>query len=231
MRLVPLSETHHICETYDVVGVRSLPSLLDLITSNSDAKHRAFVTLDDLGQASYTSMHATMRWELDPVEADEYELEGPALFPGRLANFRRRLAETAGVLPDRTLRLDGVEAQELAEANASLVSVLDREVHLSRVPVTSAADVLAAFPNGYFDDDFSPVENHAIATLLEREAGFELFGIGASYLAFRRIRTTSTSALEGVLAKLTALYEPDLTDILRPALTWGSVLVLRYATG
>ncbi len=56
------------------------------------------------------------------------------------------------------------------------------------VPVRRAADVLAAFPNGYFKPDLSPMQNHVLARTLEERHGLALFGIGASTLASGAIR-------------------------------------------
>ncbi len=62
--------------------------------------------------------------------------------------------------------------------------VLDRACVLQAVPIAAAADLIAAFPNGFFTDDWSPMANMVLAGRLAAH-GAALWGIGANALAFR----------------------------------------------
>jgi len=167
---------------------------------------RVLASLDDLGQACYTSGHAT-----DAVELDDVAGHTPAEFPIRLANLRTRAAglgfdRVKGLLDWETIG----DANDLITVNrdpeAALRIAQEAEVLFQFVPVAAAADAIAAFPNGYFSSDLDPMQNYALARHLEAEYGLQLFGIGSRFLGFRRGEMLGRSMAERLAKDLAALY-------------------------
>jgi hypothetical protein len=192
-----------LCDGYRLTGVRSIDELRSFIVGAA-LKHpncRILSTLDDLGQASYTSGHSIMMNNLDEVSGHDLSALDPACFeqgehvgflttksefPIRLTNLRR--ASENKKFRDLKARLfwgcDG-NGLDFFELNSKPPNLLDQaEILVQLVPVEFAFETLAAFPNGYFSDHLSPMEIWCLARHLEETFGIELFGIGASYAAF-----------------------------------------------
>lgn len=215
---------------------------------------RVLATLDDPDQAAYTSGHAIETHDLDRTEGhdlsalgpecfDEGEhlgyLTTPAEFPIRLANLRaltagKTLADARGVLFWQGGAVDGPAFPDTVMHDPDAALRLSRrgEVHFQFVPVTSAADALAAFPNGYFSADLDPVQNHALARHLEEHYALALMGVGASYLGFVRPAPLSAEDAAALAEDLVSLHEeapPDAALRLAGALAGKDWLLLRYA--
>jgi len=98
--------------------------------------------------------------------------------------------------------------------------------------VAQAWETVAAFPNGYFNGDFSPMENLFLAKHLEEEFGYALFGIGASYLGFRRTLPLSADRLRELAAFVVSLHadsnDPDQMLKVRMTLEASDLLLLAY---
>lgn len=215
---------------------------------------RVLASLDDPHQAAYTSHHATDTHDLDRTEGHDLSALGPecfedgdhcgylttpAEFPIRLANLRAlseplSLADARGVLfwqggaMDRPSTPDAV----VRDPDAALGIERVREVHFQFVPVTAAADALAAFPNGYFSSDLDPLQNHALARHLEAEHGLALMGVGASYLGFVRpcpLSAAEAAVLADDLVSLHAEAPDDAAALLAAALVGKDWLLLRYS--
>lgn len=204
--LVPFSETPpRLFNTIlcDGVTAQNLPSFAELralharLQAERPGQH-VLASLDDLGQAAYTSGHSTEVHRLDDAEADDPVdsipphpgyLNTPADFPVRLANLLRSAVELEAVRGLLFWETSG-DANDLITINRDPDAVLriaqEKDVIFQFAPVASAADTIAAFPNGYFHGDLSPFQNHALARYLETEYGFTLFGIGSRFLGFRR---------------------------------------------
>jgi hypothetical protein len=214
-----------LCDGYRLMGVTSLQELRSFIR-DAATRHpdcRLLTTLDDLGQASYTSGHSIMANELDNVGGHDLSALDPscfergehlghlttkAEFPIRLANLRR--ASDRSIFKDLKGKLhwghDG-RGLDFFELNADPSLVLDHsEILVQVVPVKSAFEALAAFPNGYFSDDLSPMDLWCLARHLEETYAIELFGIGASYAAFAYPKALSELDQRRVASDVLSLY-------------------------
>jgi hypothetical protein len=234
LRLVPFSEASPrtfntlLCDGVTAHDLGSFATLLTLHARLQAERPEVCVlaTLDDLGQACYTSGHATDAVELDDVAGhdlsslgDELFEEGehpgylstPAEFPIRLANLIERarsvdLAQVQGVLSWETAG----DANDLITVNRDPETALrlgqERQVLFQFVPVANAADTIAAFPNGYFNSDLDPMQNHVLARRLATEYGLQLFGIGSRFLGFRRSEALGRDMAQRLARDLAALY-------------------------
>jgi hypothetical protein len=131
-----------------------------------------------------------------------------AEFPIRLANLRRASQKSTfhGLKGKLHWGHDG-RGLDFFELNADPSRVLDRDETLVQVvPVQFAFETLAAFPNGYFSDDLSPMDLWCLAQHLEGEYGIELFGIGASYAAFAHSRALSELDERRAASDVLSLY-------------------------
>lgn len=208
-------------------------------------------TLDDFGQASYTSAHASEKHMLDATEGHDLSalpaecfedgehlgiLTHPAEFPIRLINFLR-MPPVAGIAAIRRKLAwdypdDPVSAADCnGDPDAHLMLAREREIIFQFVPVQSAAEALAAFPNGYFTSDLSPPQVLALARHLHAEYALSLAGVGSRFLAFTR-PTLMTRADAGRLAnEVCALYDgtpAEAADLLMQLFTGRHWLLLRY---
>lgn len=240
----------------DGVAAHRLASFAELLSVHLrlQADHpncRVLASLDDLGQAAYTSGHGADFHELDNVEGHDLSglgaeafdggehigyLSTPAEFPIRLANLLKKakavdLEQVSGVLLWETLG----DSNDLITVNTrpeeTLRIACEEEVIFQFVPVDSAADAIAAFPNGYFTCDLSPMQNHALARHLESKYGLDLFGIGASYLGFRRIEPLGENEAQALAAELAAIYAETpqgAADRIARLITGRDWLLLRY---
>jgi hypothetical protein len=259
LALVPFAEAKPLtfCALLcDGVTAHNLSSFAELMAVHSALQRErpgliVLATLDNLDQACYTCGHSTDLHELDDLEGhdlsalpeDLFEdgelpefLTTPDEFPIRLANLRNKalsveIGQLAGLLD---FDPDG-EGNDLIAVNSDPDRALrlsqEREVLFQFVPVASAADSIAAFPNGYFRSDLDPMQNHALARHLETACGMALFGIGSSFLAFRRPEALSEAMARSLAAQLVALYAntpSTAADALARLLAGRDWLLLRY---
>lgn len=249
LELDPDADRRLLSPCYKVLEPASTEALIDAY-DQAPAGHRHLLTLDDLGQALYTSMHASMHHDLDGgpwlleagidpswLEDDEYlrdDLPIEQHFQVRRLSIERQLAEVGfDDLFDKNLSLNAETRAQLAAANTDLLPLLDREVYLLRVPVQRACQALYAFPNGYFASDLSPLESVRLAEHLEDHYGYALFGLGASLIAFRKTRTLSEPESAGLLDMLVRLYaalgdEAITRTLFARVIEQQPLLVLRY---
>lgn len=251
--LTPFSETAFadlrecICDGVVAAGIGSLAELVGVTRGLQEARPdmRMLCTLDDAGQASYTSMHSINYNNLDDVTGHDLSQLDPAAFEDgehrgylstpseffiRHANLLKavegmRYADLAGLL----------DWEELVAANAQPDDVLlldqERAIAIFFVPVSQAAEALTAFPNGYFSCDFNPMQNLCLARHLHDAHGLDLFGVGASYLGFWRgspFTPAQAAALADDLATLYANAPADGAAALAQVLAGQNLLLLRY---
>jgi hypothetical protein len=240
----------------DGLTARNLSSFADLLVLHARLQRdrpdaRVLASLDDLGQASYTSGHGVDYYGLDEVEGHDLSglgpevfengehqgyLSTPAEFPIRLANLLARardiqLDQVFGLLDWET----SGDANDLVTINrdpeAALRIAEEQDVLFQFAPVHSAAEAIAAFPNGYFQSDLSPMQNLVLARRLEAAYGLSLFGIGARLLGFRRATALDEGKARALATELAALYAetpPTAADELARLLTGRDWLLLRY---
>lgn len=257
--LIPFAEakpqifSELLCDGVTAHRLASFAELMDvhLRLQAEHPNYRVLASLDDLGQAAYTSGHGADFHELDNVEGHDLSglgaeafdgdqhigyLSTPAEFPIRLANLLKEaqamdLKQVSGVLLWGTTG----DSNDLITVNTKPEEALriasEEEVIFQFVPVDSAADAIAAFPNGYFSCDLSPMQNHALARHLESKFGLALFGIGARYLGFRRTQVLNEIDAHVLAAELAVIYAktPEgAADQLARLITGRDWLLLRY---
>lgn len=247
---VPLQDSRFPCPSYRLSGLVDNDSLM-AIYGEMSATHphsRFLFTLDDLGQALYTSMHCRSSLDLDDANGldlsvlpascfDDGEYYGamthPAEFFIRERNCRQLVASAR--LEDAFacgLSLNDDDRCLLGAACADLGTVLDEACYLLQVPVTRACDTLFAFPNGYFACDLGPAALYALARHLEDEFGYRLCGLGAALVAFLPGRRLDANALASLCDVLAQLYGDDaLRYWFAPHIDGRQLLVLKYTDG
>lgn len=206
-------------------------------------------SLDDLGQAAYTSGHAIDSFDLDATAGHDLSgldlaifedgehpghLSTPAEFPIRLANLLKQAVDVGEIA--RLLDWDTPgDENDLVTINRdpdrALAIAGERAVIFQYVPVASAADALAAFPNGYFSGDLNPMQCHALARHLDASYSFALIGIGSRFLAFRRAEPLPLDMADRLANELAALYAsapPGAAAALAPLLGGRDWLLFRF---
>lgn len=213
--LDPLTaDPHEIVNSHVVASHTEIASgdeLLDVLAAEraAAAGKRVLLTLDDIAQCHYTSMHALEADELYVEEPDDFDEDDPAHM---VAWERATTAHVAAQLlnPDLQVqwsdlagRLDrdvrGLE--RIARVNARPTSVLDRQVQVLQVDVEGESEVIAGLVNGHFTSDLDVFANHAVVRQLARH-GYRLFGLGASWLGFERDAALDEAEVEAVLDDL-----------------------------
>ena len=219
-----------LCDSFLATDIASFQELQDLITEYEEkyTGHTALITLDNLGQAEYTSGHATMAHDLD--DTDGYDLSDidPRAFEDgehigclstqseffiRRENFERK-AQKANFSDacGRGLTLCDDELNLLQKVNEKPMEHLDRDILLRLVPVKKPYLAICAFPNGYFNCDLNPLENYAVAKHLWEKYEYRLFGVGASLLGFVRGSALKDTESLSLAVDLANLYNQDQTD-------------------
>lgn len=98
--------------------------------------------------------------------------------------------------------------------------------------MTTAAQAVAAFPNGYFSAALNPMQTYVLAWRLEDEYDLSLFWIGARMLGFRRKAAPPADRARTLAKDLAAFYAgapPAAAETLALLLTGRNWLLLRYA--
>src|SRR5690606_22895907 len=74
------------------------------------------------------------------------------------------------------------------------------------VPVETAAETVAAFPNGYFYGDLNPMQNLVLARHLEASYGLRLIAMGAGRLAYASDAPLDPASAVRAAADIVGLY-------------------------
>jgi hypothetical protein len=259
IQLVPFAEasprtfTTLLC---DGVTARNLPSFAELMALHAQLQAaqpevRVLASLDDLGQAAYTSGHCIDAHGLDDVEGHDLSELDPELFedgehlgylstlaefPIRRANLLRgvegmALYQVAGLLDWNTPGDFNDVLTVNRDPEAALCIANERDVIFQFVPVASAAETIAALPNGYFNADLDPMQNYVLSRHLEASYGLGLFGIGSRFLGFRCANALDEDAAQALAADLAAFYAgtpPAAMDELTRLFAGRDWLLLRY---
>jgi hypothetical protein len=219
-----------LCDEYRLSDIASMAELAEArrqIAADHPGCTPLF-SLDDFGQARYTSGHARMNLDLDDVSgldisglpAECFEdgkylgyLSTKAEFFICLHNFRKHTAAVSfNDACAHGLTLDDEALEEWTGYQNDPVSLLDQPVSALVVPVEPAHDALAAFPNGYFECDLGPALNLAVARHLHDAHGYALVGVGASYLGYLRATSPDATEARAIAADLCALYNASDED-------------------
>ncbi len=216
-----------LCDSFLITDISSFQELKDLYKEYTDTYEGSSVllTLDDLGQAQYTSMHATMSQNLDDTEGyDLSEIDPRAFEDGehigclttkseffiREGNFERKVEGSSFTSAcNRGLTIDEDEVALLEDIHKNPMSFLDKEVIVKIVPVEKSYLAISGFPNGYFTCDLNPFENYSIAKHFLEKYNYRLFGVGASLLGFIRENRLSDAESKLLEVDLAKLYNQD----------------------
>ena len=245
----PLTFCELLC---DGVTARNLESFADLLALHSRLQlerptFRILASLDDLGQAAYTCGHSIDALGLDDdrTEAghgssenhghpdDLDPLIGLSIRRSNLVRIANAvtLENVAGILDWQTPG----DANDLLTVNGNPDRALriakEKEVIFQFVPVETAPDALAAFPNGYFQSDLSPAHNYTLARHLFANYGLALIAVGSRFLGFRRQNALLAEIAYSLAKDLAALYSgvpPGAANELARLLTGRDWLLFRY---
>lgn len=249
IQLIP-GETNRtvLFDSYLIKKAESFDQLVELYKEHrqNNPGKTVILTLDDLGQAEYTSAHATISHDLDDTEG--YDLTGidPVCFEDgehigylstaseffiRKENFMKQVADhDFSAVCKKELTLDEDEISLLKEINEAPLDYLDKQIILKIIPVEKSYEGICGFPNGYFTCDLNPFENYALAKHLSEKYGYELFGIGASLLGFIRNDELEEEQADALISDLSKLYhsEEDAFDDLLEIIRENKCLFLKY---
>ncbi|WP_429948169.1 hypothetical protein ACQYWY_14510 [Comamonas sediminis] len=192
--------------------------------------HRYLSTLDDIQQASYTSGHASqddrlylasppdMDWD-DPAQEAAWELQALQHRARQLrqAQGPQRWAEVCG-----SLALSGSDIDALLAANRCPDLLLDEVIYIQRLPLADADPLIAGQPNGYFSADWDSFQNHAIHQHLAQQHGYQLYAMGAAWMALARPQPPDAAQAQALVEDLRALYASG-DDALRAHAGWQAL--------
>jgi len=227
MQIKPLSnQTRNeiLFESFIIENLNSFDELLKVYHNykRNNSENTIIFTLDDLGQAEYTSSHSIMSNDLDRTEGYDLSridkacfedgehigyLSTPSEFFIRKQNFLKQIKDIDfESVCEKELTIDEDEISILEKINQSPFEYLDQQLILKIVPVEKPYEGICGFPNGYFSSDLNPFENYALAKHLFEKYNFELFGIGASLLGFISNENLEENKLKELILDLSKLY-------------------------
>ena len=227
----------HPCTAYRCENVTSFSALLDLVrqTSTAHPDHTVLATLDDYGQACYTSGHARdmLGLEDDGTDWPDDAEPPPATFTTLHANLTAKAKDIGLQSLARKLYWSHPDTPPFVQLQHEPDRVIDRQkTYLLLAPVAHASEAIAAFPNGYFSSDLSPMENLTLARHLERTYGYRLFGLGASYIGFLRNTPLSDDAARALATDIQLLHrdaDPAEIPVMAAVLQTNDWLLLFYS--
>ena len=227
MQIQPLSnQTRNeiLFDSFIIENLNSFDELMEVYKTykQNNSDKTIILTLDDLGQAEYTSGHSIHSNDLDETEG--FDLSGldkacfedgehlgylttPSEFFIRKENILKQTEDiNFNSVCEKELTIDEDEILILEKINLSPFEYLDEQIILKIVPVEKSYEGICGFPNGYFSVDLNPFENYALARHLFEKYGFELFGIGASFLGFIRNGNLEENKVKELITDLSKLY-------------------------
>ncbi|SEC40759.1 hypothetical protein SAMN04490193_2660 [Pseudomonas marginalis] len=212
------------CDEYGVSGITRFDDLAEAHRRIAEL-HPGFkplFSLDDLHQARYTSGHARNNSGMDDASEQDIAALPPECFEnGEYIGYPTTKAEFAMCFRNfmnlvaftsfeyacaHGLTLDEQALQEWIAYQNDPVSLLDQPLSALLVPVQQSCEALAAFPNGYFTSDLDPAKNFAVAHHFLLAHGYELMGVGASYIGFIRAEPPDLALANLVAKDICALY-------------------------
>lgn len=196
--------------------VGSLAALLAQVEAlrAADPHHRYLATLDDVQQCSYTSGHASMDdrlyldsptdmdWD-DPAQEAAWNLQA---LQHRALQLRQAQGPGSWAAVCGTLCTSADDIAALVAANRTPDALLDDVVYIQRLPLASDDPLIAGQPNGYFSADWDSFQNHAIHQYLAEQHGYQLFAMGASWMALARPQPPDGAQAQALVDDLRALY-------------------------
>ncbi|MCH1923617.1 hypothetical protein L9G74_04625 [Shewanella sp. C32] len=252
-RSAPHERVDLCCDYYRLTDYQSFDEVLAFYEQQRAAEpdHQWLLTLDDLAQADYTSCHACLSHDLDDVRTLSTALDlshlpatrfedgkhvGYVTLPAemiiRQTNFQQRLAETSfEQVIERNIGFTTDYEVDFLRANQQPLSVIDDVILLIKVPVSEPLEALLGLPNGYFSSDLSPMESYRLAERLQRDFGYRLLGVGASYLGFYQTRALTGADVTQLLMLMQQVYRditPEQLQQVEQVVTHQPLLLLSY---
>nr|WP_315384907.1 hypothetical protein [uncultured Sphingomonas sp.] len=242
-----------LCSEYEIRGARNFAELVEARRKIVDENPGVWplLSLDDPWQASYTSMHTKMDLDLEGKRSVIAGVEGGEAFdieehwkrftPKERLSFRvqrlNRLAADMGYEEacGFGLTIDDAALDRWFGFQRDPLTLLDKVVFAVVVPASTGEEAFAAFPNGYFSCDLSPPLNLAVIRHFHRTHGYDLIGMGASYLGFWRETPPDEAAAAAIANDFRLLYNvgDDAWVAMQPSLVEAiaerSHLWLRYS--
>lgn len=251
MQIQPLTSNQSSMEIlFDSFVIENLKSFDELIEIYLTYKQKnpgktIILTLDDLGQAEYTSGHSIDSNDLDETEGYDLSkldkmcfedgkhlgyLSTPSEFFIRRENFLKQTKDIDFSSVCKSLLIEEEEILILEKINESPFEYLDEKIILKVVPVEKSYEGICGFPNGYFQSDLDPFENYALSKHLFEKYNFELFGIGASFLGFIRNEKLEENKIRELISDLSKLYNTNETafDNLSEIIKSNNYIFLKY---
>jgi hypothetical protein len=191
----------------DVATFGDFIAIYDGKAAAAPASHHVFSSFDFYDQACYSSGHARGKYELDPDDS----IKGTeAKFAASHELFMAQAGHVhfEGLAQRLLWRDDDEESPRLEDLNFYPEHCLDAYMVMQIVPVANAEDALSAFPNGYFSDDLTPFEIHALAGHFRAQYGYRLIAIGAACLCFLRDAALTSIEAMAVARDIFVLHEP-----------------------
>lgn len=209
--LSPNAEIHGITGLGLIMDIKKWQSLLTLYKKlkKQYAPYRILITLDDEGQAQYTSTHAGMAGVFC-VELDDDGADDNAIIAKQVKHYAKTLNDPSHQVSltacsNKMNILNDDDKQTLIFINENPLPILDRSLSVFGGEFDSEALKLSLLLNGYFQGDFSPFENLAIIHLMA-DFGFEFMGIGASLLGFIKTDGFCENKLPDLIDSIATVY-------------------------
>ena len=244
-----------LCDGYRLTGSFTLSEVENFVRKKYKQYPNGifFATLDDTGQAFYTCGHSIDSNDLNNIDGYDLtslpphqfedgehigDLRTPEEFFIRRENFLKNVKGKS--LNDLFKKRWWSKATEPVPSLlvSESVSSLPREnrSYVQIVNVEKCYEALAAFPNGYFADDWDPFENYILAKHLFENFEFKVFGVGATYLGFMTdavLDEASNMELASFLASLYSNYEDHIThrNVIAKLLANKTTFYIGYADG
>jgi len=242
-----------LCDGYLLSGSFTLNEIADFVqnTCKNHPEHVLLATLDDTDQGFYTCGHSIMSNDLN--NTDDYDLSGlpTELFEDgehcgylkskeeffiRKGNFQKNVTDLSieSLLKKRWWSGDTEPVPSLLSPKSKSTLSRENRSYVQIVDVENGYEAIAAFPNGYFADDYDPFENYTLAKHLFDNFGFKLFGIGSIYLGFMRddpLDDGTNQKLAEFIAKLYDNYKDEIShqNLIADLLSSQTVFYIAYA--
>jgi hypothetical protein len=239
-----------LCDGYHLTDIQTFEEVMNFYykVQNTHPTFKLLMTLDDFGQATYTSSHAIENYSLDNTAGhdlsqlgqetfEEGEHKGylttPSEFPIRANNFNRLVGEiNMNDVYARGLSLYDDELEEIHSAHDDPLFLFDEDMYITMVPVEFSYQSIIAFPNGYFTCDLNPFEIYSLSKYLHDTYHYDLFALGASYVGFYRQCSVDEIDIEQLVEDVSKIYHGDdsqkIKDLFTSVVAQSSFLFLKY---
>lgn len=220
MKVDKFSPEFHSLPSFRLSGwsdVEELFEFRDAFLHDHPGQQMLFV-LDDSAQAGYQSGHAQHKHGLAPhgdaldltteqrAVWEEDQIAPAEIYSAFVVNAIRSKLDNEFKIEKRIhLELSDVEFFECLEDESRIFA---SPLRAATVFADETSMGIAAYPNGYFADDLSPMQNYLLAELLKAEFGIELFGLGSFLAGFVSADPFTKQEAQAIVSRVRGLlYE------------------------